>query len=254
MAAADAQIKLFDGFALSRGARIVDISLAGRRVLSYLALNGRCSRIEVAVTLWPDASEAKALGSLRTVLWRIKAIDRDLVAASTDWLHLRAGVHVDVHLFARAADALFSRAAANPPPLADLMVGHLLPGWYDDWVLVERERMRLTQVQALEALAHQLIAQDRLIEAVQAAWAAVQCDPLRESATDVLIRAHLAQRNLVEAVRAYQALRALLWRELRAQPSGELTKLLHKPGEIPGQREKMFDALVVTSQPAESTA
>ena len=246
MTNADTRMQLFDGFVLSRSARVVEMSLAGRRVLSYLALNGRSSRLETAVTLWPDASEGKALGSLRTVLWRVNAVDRSLVAAGADWLHLRPGIRIDVHEFGAAADTVFRHDQPCLPAVADLTVGHLLPGWYDDWVVVERERIRLTQVQALEALAHLLIAGDRLAAAVQAGWAAVRCDPLRESATHVLIRAHLAQHNLVEAIRAYRALRTVLWQELRAAPSGDLTRLV-RVADTPG-------ALIGAAHRARSTA
>jgi hypothetical protein len=57
--------------------------------------------------------------------------------------------------------------------------GDLLPGWYDDCVLLERERVRQLHMHALEALAEKLAAAGRYGEAVPAAYAAVVAEPLR---------------------------------------------------------------------------
>src|SRR6266571_3495035 len=49
----------------------------------------------------------------------------------------------------------------------------LLPYWYEDWVLVERERFRQLRLHALEALCEQLTALGRFDHAVEAGIAAV---------------------------------------------------------------------------------
>jgi DNA-binding SARP family transcriptional activator len=102
----------------------------------------------------------------------------------------------------------------------------LLPGWYDDWVIFERERIRQRLLHALEALSRRLVEADRCAEAVDAAISAVSADPLRESANRVLIEAHLAESNLIEARRAYQRYRDSLHRELGVEPSEALVNLV----------------------------
>ncbi len=77
----------------------------------------------------------------------------------------------------------------------------LLPGWYDDWVLLERERLRQRVLHALEALSRHLVAAGRIAEAVEAAMTAVGVEPLRESAQRAPVTAHLAEGNRVEARR-----------------------------------------------------
>jgi DNA-binding SARP family transcriptional activator len=105
----------------------------------------------------------------------------------------------------------------------------LLPGWYDDWVLVERERVRQRLLHALEALSSQLARAGRCAEAVEAAMMAVTAEPLRESAQRVLIQAHLAEGNWVEGRRSFEAYRDVLDRELGVEPDPELAAMVRRP-------------------------
>ena len=104
--------------------------------------------------------------------------------------------------------------------------GELLPGWYEDWVLLERERLRQLRMHALEVLADKLVCVGRFGEAVQAAMAAVAAEPLRESARRAVVRVHLAHGNVAEAVREYEAFRELLADELGVAPSPQLECLM----------------------------
>jgi DNA-binding SARP family transcriptional activator len=108
----------------------------------------------------------------------------------------------------------------------------LLPGWYDDWVIFERERIRQRLLYALEMLSRRLVAAGRCAEAVEAAMSAVSADPLRESANRVLIEAHLAEGNLIEGRRAYERYRALFLRELSVEPGQYLASLV-EAGHLP---------------------
>ena len=67
---------------------------------------------------------------------------------------------------------------------------------------------------------------ERFGDAVQAARAAIQDDPLRESAHATLIRIHLAEGNQSEALVAYEAYRELLLRELGLVPTARLHDLV----------------------------
>jgi two-component SAPR family response regulator len=103
---------------------------------------------------------------------------------------------------------------------------NLLPGWYDDWALMERERLRQRMLHALEALSRHLVKTGRFADAVDAAILAVNAEPLRESAQRTLIQAHIAEGNLVEARRAYCGFRKLVRMELDVEPSSDLLTLL----------------------------
>jgi len=102
----------------------------------------------------------------------------------------------------------------------------LLLGWYDDWVLLERERLRQLRLYALEQLSSRLLATGDVARAAEAALEAVAVEPLRETAHAALIRAHLAQGNRAEATRQLQRLAELLDKELGEKPSPMVTDLL----------------------------
>ena len=92
----------------------------------------------------------------------------------------------------------------------ELVAGDLLPGWYDEWVVAEREHFRQLRLHALEKLCEQLTDEGRFGEAVEAGLVAVSGEPLRESAHRVLIRAYLKEGNRGEAIRQYEACRQVL--------------------------------------------
>jgi DNA-binding SARP family transcriptional activator len=102
----------------------------------------------------------------------------------------------------------------------------LLPGWYDDWVLVERERHRQLSLHALESLCEHLTACGRYGAAVLAGLAAVDREPLRESAHRALIRVHLAEGNAGEAIRRYRLYEGIAARDLGVGPSPMMRSLL----------------------------
>ena len=102
----------------------------------------------------------------------------------------------------------------------------MLPGWSEDWVILEREHVRQRLLHALEALSRHLVEAGRYAEAVEAAVWAVSAGPLRESAIRVLIEAHLAEGNLIEARRVYQEYRSTALRELGVEPGKQLASLV----------------------------
>jgi DNA-binding SARP family transcriptional activator len=137
----------------------------------------------------------------------------------------------------QVVNAWGARLMAGSPTPEDLQVIpwgvdalDLLPGWYDDWALIEQERVRQRLLHALEALSRKLVCVYRYAEAVEVAMMAVGADPLRESAQRALIEAHLAEGNRVEAQRSFDMYRDLLHRELGTDPDAELAAIVRSPG------------------------
>ena len=228
------RVTLLDGFAVHVGEganRRIDGGLPHgvQRLVAHLALVGPSARNAVAGQLWPEVSEEHAGGSLRSAIWRLhKAAPGLLVEVSNRTLSLAPGVDVDVRELAE-----WARRVADPGlPLDDALIpdagirGDLLPGWYEDWVLLERERLRQLRMHTLEILAGRLAAAGRHGEALQAAYAAVRAEPLRESAHRTVVRVHLAEGNVAEAVRAHDVFEALLGEELGVGPTEQMTRLV----------------------------
>jgi DNA-binding SARP family transcriptional activator len=209
-------LRLFDGWQLRCDDAAVVVAYRERRLLSLLALQGERPRSHLAGLLWPDSDESRAHGNLRAAVWRIQHLLVGVLQESPGMMTLAPDVHVDVHELRNLAHRL--TADGEPPDTAHalevLRRGTLLPGWYDDWALEEREQLHQLRLRALENLADRLLEDGQLDGALQAAMGAVSLEPLRESAHRALIRVHLRDGNHVEAVRVYRAFRDRLDDEL----------------------------------------
>lgn len=226
-------ISVLGGFHLWRRGNVqVGVPRASQRLLAFLALHGEVvNRAAVAGTLWPDASESHAYSNLRSALARLEHTCRKALRASKLELCLAEGVTVDLRYSQTLARRLLEPAAtpAQSDFGADAVVAlsaDLLPGWYEEWVLIEADHWRQLRLHALEALARRLTAAGRWGEAADAAGAAVRAEPLRESARAALIQVHLAEGNQSEAVREFGRYRALLYTELGLEPTPRLRSLV----------------------------
>jgi DNA-binding SARP family transcriptional activator len=208
----------------------VAVPFGSQRVVAFLVLHRcRLARIFVAGNLWIDASEVRAAAALRTALWRLGAVGAELVRCTGSELSLDPAVEVDVDVVSRSARALIDEPHAPVPATALASLrdgGDLLPDWYDDWVLIERERFRQLRLHALDALCLRLTNEGKHAQATEAGLAAVASEPLRESAHRALIAAHLGEGNACEALRQYRLCRSLMRRELGIEPSEQMERLV----------------------------
>jgi DNA-binding SARP family transcriptional activator len=236
---AAARVSLLDGFTLTLGdrrhGRPEELPRAAQRLVAHLSLGARVTRNAVAGQLWPNVLECHAHGSLRSTLWRVHKLVPGLIRASGDTLSLADGVQVDVRELTAWAQRVSDRRTCidETPSTAAELRGELLPGWFEDWVLLERERVRQMRMHAFETMAERLTDAGRYGEAVEVAYAAVRAEPLRESAHRTLVRVHLAEGNLVEALRAYEAYRGMLADELGVVPTRQMVDLVCR---LPEQR------------------
>jgi DNA-binding SARP family transcriptional activator len=227
------RLSLLGGFDLTLGPDRLAPCTSVQRMLVYLAVRGRgrpVQRKAVAQELWSQVPSDRAASSLRSALWRLPRPDgRELVRTTTSTLSLAPEVRVD--LWAGQDRARAISAGAEPPaerdgdPAADL-TSDLLPDWDEEWLLVEQESYRQTRLHALEDLCDRLRQGGRYLEALQAGLAAVQCEPLRESAHRRVVEVHLAEGNPSEALREYSSFRRLLADELGLPPSPAIRRLV----------------------------
>ncbi|WP_324609622.1 AfsR/SARP family transcriptional regulator [Streptomyces sp. WM6386] len=221
------RLRLLGQFRLELDTGSVELGRNGQRLLAYLGLRGRVSRTVLAGTLWPEVTEGHARGSLRTTLWKLPPGEPPLIGCRGDALQVTPALRVDVHAFTRTALCVVQGDGPRVGPALGLLTGEdLLPGWDEDWVLLERERLRQLRLHALDALAEALMRQGRPALAMEAAWASVRAEPLRESAHRAVVSAHLAEGNVVEAVRHYDAFCRLLDEELGVEPSPRFARML----------------------------
>src|SRR5512143_159604 len=154
------QIRLLGQFDVRfDGKRIVIASRSGQSLLAYLALTAGTPhrREKLAGTLWPETSDENARKNLRQELWRIrKAIPNPGPSAANDYL--RSDEYTIT--FNRDADywldvAILEKPDLDPQSLSSnlsLYQGELLPGFYEDWVVLERERIQTVFESKMEQL------------------------------------------------------------------------------------------------------
>jgi len=212
-------------FTYSESDQRVALRPSGRRLLALLAIKDAISRIDAAGVLWPDLSQGRALGNLRTVLWRIRNDAAAATVQDDDILRLGDEVRVDLH----DVRAWAGRALRNEEPWMPVPSGafrELLPGWGEPWLLEIREEVRLLELYALEAAAQRLMLGGRVGEAANLARAAVGVDPIRESANRLLIEIYLRDGNRCDALRQFRRFETVLRDELDAEPGPGVTALL----------------------------
>jgi DNA-binding SARP family transcriptional activator len=225
-----ARLSLLGGFSLVVDGRPVALRVHAQRVLAYLSLadpdHPDRPRAGLAEHLWGDVPGERAHASLRTALWRIRQASEGLVRVSRETVGLDERVEVDVRDGAAQARRLLADGADLRPSDDDIggLRGDLLPGWEEDWLLLERERIRQTQIHALEALARRRCELGRHLEAIEAALAAIALEPLRESAHEVLIDVFLAEGNPAQARQQFDRYASLLRLELALTPSAGLVR------------------------------
>lgn len=204
----------------------VAVAQGSQKLLALLALRGpTMTRQAVCEALWPDRDTQRSAANLRSALWRLRGPAADLVTATRDVLTLRP-VACDVTEVAATAEALREGRATVDTLAIRHFFDDLLPAWYDDWLLLERDRFVQLRVEALVTLCELLAARGRFAEAIEAGLVAVAADPVREDTHRALILAHLAEGNPQDAARHYERYRRVLRRELGTDPSPELQRLV----------------------------
>ena len=226
---------LLGGFDLTADEEAVPgISRKARALMAYLALQtGHSqSREKLAGLLWGGNGEPQARMNLRQTLSAIRRIhsaNSKLVLTDADNIALN---FVDIDLDV----AQFETLAASSEPehmekAAALYRGDLLDGFsvreepFEDWLRVERERLRAISIRVLERLVAHYSATNNLASCVRTATRLLSSEPLREDIHRVLMRAYAGQGHFNRALKQYELCRDALQRQLQLQPEQETRAL-----------------------------
>jgi DNA-binding SARP family transcriptional activator len=240
-------LHLLDGPYVTLDGACRDVPESSQRLLAFCALHpGRLDRSHVAGTLWASGEQLRTVGNLRSALWRLRSTGLDLIISEDLTLRLDDGVQVDVREVTGWAQRLIDGRNTDADlqlPRSTVAALDLLPGWYDDWAVAQREGLSRRVLQALEILGRRLIAVGRYADAVDVSMLAVGAEPLRESAQRVLVEAHLVEGNWFEACRSFRSYRERLRDELGVEPSAGFRALLRAAHPAPVRRRvQLLDA------------
>jgi TolB-like protein/DNA-binding SARP family transcriptional activator len=237
IAMAVAELTLFGGLEVRLASgELVDLpGQKDRALLAVLALppGATHSREKLAGLLWSDRGDEQARDSLKHSLTRLRqcfpSVAASPIVADRQSVRLDpAAVTSDTAAFER----LVSEATADSLERATALYrGDLLDGIgirdpaFEDWLLVERQRLRNLVEDALSRLLEQSMTSGARERAAVAARRLLSLDPLRESASRALMQIHAESSQTSQALKVYETLRDRLHRELGVKPERETIQL-----------------------------
>jgi ABC-type oligopeptide transport system substrate-binding subunit/DNA-binding SARP family transcriptional activator len=207
------------------GQPVIVASRPAQSLFAYLLLhpNKAHRREKLAGQFWPDASESNARGNLRHALWRIRKalgpgaearVESDDLGVS---YHPQPGDEVDVDTLEACAEEEGSTEALLLAVSA--YAGELLPGFYEEWVALERERLAAAFERKMGRLLERLLVERRWNEALEWGEHWIASGSVPEPAYRALMLAHAGLGNLAGAAAQFQRCVEALDRELGVEPS-----------------------------------
>jgi DNA-binding SARP family transcriptional activator len=232
----DTSLRFFGGFQPSER-----LNQRHQALLAYIALRHHqpISRSELAFALWAESSEEQALTNLRKALHTIKqAFGEELILVSGRTLQINPtlDIQIDIDDFNTAIASAQQYRLANQAmdeqsaieTAVDLYRGDLLPGIYDEWLLHEREALRVQFMASLDRLISLLEARQHYRDAILYAQRFLQLDKLREETYRTLIRLHALNNDRAAALNVYHTCAGILSKELRVEPETSTRELYER--------------------------
>jgi DNA-binding SARP family transcriptional activator len=227
-------------------------------LLAYLVLHrNRCHpRETLAGIFWGEHDEGRARHSLRTALWRLRHIlEPDGVPEGAYLVTMANGEigfnelsrhWLDVAVFEQHASRIlgkpFQDVAADEvqglETALQLYTGELLEGFYEDWILRERERLRRLYLSSLTYLMRIHRHQGTYEAGLACGQTILQHDPLREEIHREVMQMYLASGQRALAVRQFDICRETLKAELGIAPMEETQRLCAQIAPEIGERMK----------------
>jgi DNA-binding SARP family transcriptional activator len=202
--------------------------------LAYLMLNRDVDhpRDVLIEQFWSSCDPARGRSCLGTALSRLRKtlkIDGllELSPRGEPRIACSAPIWSDTAAFEDALRPALaaSQAVLEPPLLDDLIAGlthyrgDLLPGWYDNWVLPERERFRVLCLRGYRRLMEHFAALGDLENAISAGQSALRIEPMQELIQQRVMELYHLLGHRAAAIRQYERLATLLKEELGIAPS-----------------------------------
>ena len=244
------KISLLGGLTITKNGEAVT-GLASRKaeaLVAYLAYTKRpYARETLADLLWDDRSPKQALGNLRVLLTSLRKRLKPyvIITRQTVAFNLNSNYHLDTaELVERVAatqeemagaEILSDAAVAELQQAVAFYRGDFLAGFYlresrgfEEWALLERERLRRVVIDALQNLVVHHLANRTYQDGLNYAARLLELAPFREEAHRWMMRllVRTGQRNV--ALQQYQSCRRLLNEELGVEPMLATTRLYHQ--------------------------
>ena len=232
-----AQLILFGDFELRRAAAKSTDSLGqkDRALIGVLAMRPGMThtREKLAGLLWSDRGQKQARDSLKHSLTRLRhaflGVSPQPIAADRHSVRFNAtSVSIDVAEFER----LLQQGSTEAILMAvETFRGDLLESIsirdaaFQEWLLLERQKLRRRLEEALTSLLAKLMATRNYENAGEVARRLIQFDPLQEVAYRALMQILSGQGQKAQALKLFRELNDRLHRDLGVKPELETAKL-----------------------------
>jgi predicted ATPase/DNA-binding SARP family transcriptional activator len=247
------EVRLLGKFEIKRDGKLITISSRpAQSLFAYLILHAGTShrREKLAGIFWPDSLEETARDNLRHALWRVrKALpgSNSNEYLLTDDLSIAFNPSADYWLDAAELGSLIESASADQLVKALLAYqGELLPGFYEEWVALEREHLSSIFERHMARLMSLLQAQNRWPDILDWAERWIKLGQKPEPAYRALMSAYAMKGDMSKVAVTYERCVQSL-REFGIEPS-EQTKELYK--NLKSGKESVTSA-PATSPPVE---
>jgi DNA-binding SARP family transcriptional activator len=231
-----------------------------QEMLGYLLLHRDRPHRREALThlMWPASTAPQAMKSFRNTLWQIRAaLDADnpategdpssdrsrprsgqgLLLVDLEWVGIRpeARFWLDVEEFERVFESVHSvpgrklqdHAAETVGKALDLYRGDLLEGCYQEWCILERERLQQMYLTLIEKLMAYCEVHAKYQAGLEYGIRALRCEVAHERIHRRLMRLHYLAGDRIASFRQYERCVAVLRHELDVDPSPR-TRVLYE--------------------------
>src|SRR5512133_1808252 len=185
-------------------------------------------REKLAGMLWPDSLEETARNNLRHALWRIR---KALPAKAgveyllTDDLSISFNVSAKYWLDVAALEKLSENCSIDELMAAlSEYQGELLPGFYEEWVVAEREHLSSVFEHHMARLMSALEGENRWLDILDWGEHWIKLGQKPEPAFRALMSAHAAKGDMSKVAATYERCIKSL-KELGIEPSEQTRKL-----------------------------
>ena len=228
------EIYLLGQFKLQANERPIELpSRPAQSLLAYLALNAGVThrREKLASLLWPEATESNARSYLRQALWRIRKHLETESLSWEDYLHIsdisvcfddNADYWLDARVVLESAEG---RQIEEVVEIIRLYRGELLPGFYDEWIAPERDRLEAAYLQKMNALLESLVEMERWEDVLKWAEQWIRLGHSPEPAFRAMLSAYAGLGDQAMVSATYQRCVESLDRELGLDPSLKTRRL-----------------------------
>ena len=229
------EIRVLGQFSVAVDEKPVEIpTRQAQSLLAYLVISAGKVHEQERLTklIWRGSTESEAETDLRKALFKIrKVIGKDrllgeeyvLINERTVAFNAKSNYWSDVDFLKD-----FDRQASADKLISELseVGGELLPNLSDDWIILERERLRLVFEQKLNLLLNNLVQEERWNDVLEWGERWIALGEVPEPAYQALMLAHGSSGDINSAIAVYQRGSKALKDRLGVEPAPRTREIL----------------------------